>query len=90
MGGELWRSNVIMTSTLLPGVVFCIFFVMNLVRRNVKWGHGTVDRLLALLICFALLPPFQLLWGEGSSAAVPFGTLVALMMLWFFISVPLV
>eukprot|EP00002_Diphylleia_rotans_P008454 TRINITY_DN182_c0_g3_i1.p1 TRINITY_DN182_c0_g3~~TRINITY_DN182_c0_g3_i1.p1 ORF type:complete len:637 (-),score=136.16 TRINITY_DN182_c0_g3_i1:126-2036(-) len=30
------------------------------------------------------------LWGVGSSAAVPFGTLVALLFLWFGISVPLV
>ncbi|CAO2841549.1 unnamed protein product [Amaranthus hypochondriacus] len=31
-----------------------------------------------------------LIWGEKSSGAVPFGTMVALMMLWFGISVPLV
>jgi len=30
-----------------------------------------------------------LLWMKGSSAAVPFGTLVALLALWFGISVPL-
>lgn len=41
-------------------VVFCLFFVMNLV-----------------------------LWGEGSSGAVPFSTLVALLALWFGVSVPL-
>eukprot|EP01047_Picozoa_sp_COSAG01_P035237 COSAG01_NODE_2690_length_7247_cov_30.101567_7_plen_89_part_00 len=28
-------------------------------------------------------------WGEGSSGAVPFGTLFALLFLWFGISVPL-
>lgn len=30
-----------------------------------------------------------ILWVEGSSAAVPFGTLVAVLALWFGISVPL-
>lgn len=30
-----------------------------------------------------------ILWGEGSSAAVPFTTLVALLALWFGVSVPL-
>lgn len=30
-----------------------------------------------------------ILWVEGSSAAIPFGTLVAILALWFGISVPL-
>lgn len=30
-----------------------------------------------------------ILWGEGSSAAMPFGTLVAVLALWFCVSVPL-
>jgi transmembrane 9 superfamily protein 2/4 len=30
------------------------------------------------------------IWGEKSSGAVPFGTLVALLVLWFCISLPLV
>ena len=30
-----------------------------------------------------------ILWWEGSSAAMPFGTLVAILALWFCISVPL-
>ena len=29
------------------------------------------------------------LWAEGSSAAVPFGTLVAVLALWFCVSTPL-
>jgi len=29
------------------------------------------------------------LWGKGSSGAVPFSTLVALLALWFCVSVPL-
>lgn len=59
-GGIKWKSNVILTSMVCPGVVFSLFFVMNLV-----------------------------LWGEGSSGAVPFSTLVALLALWFGVSVPL-
>lgn len=59
-GGEKWKSNVLLTSMLSPGIVFCLFFVMNL-----------------------------FLWGNGSSAAVPFTTLLALLALWFGVSVPL-
>ncbi|KAK5853550.1 hypothetical protein PBY51_014693 [Eleginops maclovinus] len=59
-GGEKWKTNVLLTAFLCPGVVFADFFVMNLI-----------------------------LWGEGSSAAMPFGTLVAILALWFCISVPL-
>ncbi|XP_017785554.1 PREDICTED: transmembrane 9 superfamily member 2 [Nicrophorus vespilloides] len=59
-GGEKWKSNVLLTSMLSPGIVFGLFFVMNLV-----------------------------LWSKGSSAAVPFTTLIALLALWFLVSVPL-
>ena len=59
-GGEKWKSNVLLTSMLCPGIVFGHFFVMNLV-----------------------------LWYKGSSAAIPFFTLVALLALWFCVSVPL-
>lgn len=59
-GGENWKSNVILTSMLCPGIVFSIFFVLNLVLAY-----------------------------KGSSAAIPFSTLVALLALWFLVSVPL-
>ncbi|XP_036320502.1 transmembrane 9 superfamily member 2 [Rhagoletis pomonella] len=59
-GGMKWKSNVILTSVVCPGVVFGLFFVMNLV-----------------------------LWHESSSGAVPFSTLIALLGLWFGVSVPL-
>jgi len=59
-GGEKWKSNVLLTSMLCPGVVFGHFFVLNLV-----------------------------LWYQASSAAIPFFTLVALLALWFGVSVPL-
>lgn len=42
-------------------------------------------------VCFSLFFVLNLLvWGEKSTGAVPFGTLVALLVLWFGISVPLV
>ncbi|XP_046747460.1 transmembrane 9 superfamily member 2 isoform X2 [Diprion similis] len=59
-GGEKWKSNVLLTSMLSPGIVFSSFFVMNLI-----------------------------FWINDSSAAVPFSTLVALLALWFGVSVPL-
>ncbi|XP_023684779.1 transmembrane 9 superfamily member 2 [Paramormyrops kingsleyae] len=59
-GGEKWKTNVLLTAFLCPGIVFADFFLMNLI-----------------------------LWGEGSSAAMPFGTLVSILALWFCVSVPL-
>uniref|UniRef100_A0A8C3QWL4 Transmembrane 9 superfamily member n=1 Tax=Cyanoderma ruficeps TaxID=181631 RepID=A0A8C3QWL4_9PASS len=58
--GEKWKTNVLLTALLCPGIVFADFFVMNLI-----------------------------LWVKGSSAAIPFGTLVAILAMWFGISVPL-
>uniref|UniRef100_A0A4W3IGQ9 Transmembrane 9 superfamily member n=1 Tax=Callorhinchus milii TaxID=7868 RepID=A0A4W3IGQ9_CALMI len=61
-GGEKWKTNVLLTCFLCPGlvIVFIDFFLTNLI-----------------------------LWAEGSSAAMPFGTLVAILAMWFGISVPL-
>jgi transmembrane 9 superfamily protein 2/4 len=59
--GVDWKRNIVLTSCLLPGTVFTVFFILNL-----------------------------FLWGEKSSGAVPFGTMFALLVLWFGISVPLV
>ncbi|XP_044751454.1 transmembrane 9 superfamily member 2 [Coccinella septempunctata] len=59
-GGEKWKSNVLLTSMLCSGIVFGLFFVMNLV-----------------------------LWSKGSSAAIPFSTLVGLLSMWLLVSVPL-
>uniref|UniRef100_A0A0K0D5W3 Transmembrane 9 superfamily member n=1 Tax=Angiostrongylus cantonensis TaxID=6313 RepID=A0A0K0D5W3_ANGCA len=58
--GVHWKTNVILTSFLIPGILFSVFFFTNI-----------------------------LLWGKGSSAAVPFGTLIALLSLWLFISTPM-
>ncbi|CAG2171155.1 unnamed protein product, partial [Oppiella nova] len=59
-GGYKWKLNVLLTALLCPGVVFSLFFVMNL-----------------------------LLWAKGSSAAIPFTTFIALLALWFCVSLPL-
>ncbi|XP_041356135.1 transmembrane 9 superfamily member 2-like [Gigantopelta aegis] len=59
-GGEKWKLNVLLTALLCPGVIFSIFFLLNL-----------------------------MLWIEGSSAAIPFPTIITLLALWLGISVPL-
>ena len=58
--GVQWKMNTLKTAFMFPGIVFVIFFVLNL-----------------------------FIWGEKSSGAVPFGTMFALLVLWFGISVPL-
>uniref|UniRef100_A0A7M5UXH4 Transmembrane 9 superfamily member n=2 Tax=Clytia hemisphaerica TaxID=252671 RepID=A0A7M5UXH4_9CNID len=60
LGGERWKTNVMLTAFLFPGLIFGSFFILNLA-----------------------------LWAKASSAAIPFSTLVALLALWFGISVPL-
>ncbi len=59
--GTDWRTTTLKTACMFPGIVFTIFFTLNL-----------------------------FIWGQKSSGAVPFGTLVALLLMWFGISVPLV
>jgi len=58
----------------------------------VKWRQMTLHTALAYPgFCFAIFFTLNLLiWGQRSSGAVPFGTLIALTALWFGISVPLV
>ncbi|KAL1916831.1 uncharacterized protein VTP21DRAFT_5535 [Calcarisporiella thermophila] len=60
LGGEKWRQNVILTSTLFPGTVFGIMILLNFFLMYVK-----------------------------SSGAVPFGTMIAVIGLWFLIAMPL-
>jgi len=55
-----WRRNTMVTALAFPGLLFGVFFILNL-----------------------------FIWGEKSSGAVPFSTLVALLVLWLGISVPL-
>ncbi|XP_065316512.1 transmembrane 9 superfamily member 2-like isoform X2 [Gordionus sp. m RMFG-2023] len=58
--GYNWKTNILLTGCLCPGIVFAVFFALNL-----------------------------LLWTKGSSAAVPFTSLLALLAMWFGISLPL-
>ncbi|KAL1966159.1 hypothetical protein VTN77DRAFT_4711 [Rasamsonia byssochlamydoides] len=59
-GGEAWKRNIVLTPLLIPGLVFSLFFFLNL-----------------------------FVWANGSSGAVPFTTMLALILIWFVISVPL-
>jgi len=59
--GENWKRVTLITAFLYPGVLFIVFFIVNL-----------------------------FLWARKSTGAVPFLSIVALMLLWFGISVPLV
>ena len=60
LGGDNWKSNLLLTSTLFPLIVFTIIGLLNL-----------------------------FLVGASASGAVPFGTLLAILLLWCLISVPL-
>ncbi|KAF2471042.1 uncharacterized protein BDR25DRAFT_261391 [Lindgomyces ingoldianus] len=60
-GGQLWQKNVLVTATLIPGLLFATVFILNL-----------------------------FVWAQASSTAIPFGTLVGLVLLWLLIQVPLV
>lgn len=59
--GKKWQLCTMLTATLFPGMVFAVFFVLDV-----------------------------LVWSYGSTGAVPITTLLALLALWFGISVPLV
>ncbi|PQE33374.1 endosomal integral membrane protein [Rutstroemia sp. NJR-2017a WRK4] len=59
-GGEQWKLNIALTPTLVPGIVFSTFFLLNL-----------------------------FLWAKESSGAVPFTTMLVIVSIWFFFSLPL-
>merc|ERR1711920_394974 len=61
LNGADWRLTTLKTACMFPGIIFALFFTLNL-----------------------------LIWGQKSSGAVPFGTMLALLVMWFGISVPLV
>lgn len=85
-------------TTLLLLFVFMGSFAGFYAARTYKMFHGKDWKLNTLLTAFfypgALFGTFFILnlflWYEASSQAVPFGTLFALLVLWFGISVPLV
>jgi len=59
--GKQWQKCTLLTATLFPGLVFTVFFLLDM-----------------------------LVWSYGSTGAVPMLTMLAVLTLWFGISVPLV
>lgn len=59
--GTSWQICTLLTAVLFPGIVFTLFFSMDL-----------------------------LVWSYGSTGAIPFLSMLAILTLWFGISVPLV
>lgn len=59
--GKRWQLCTVLTAMLFPGILFTLFFFLNL-----------------------------FVWGAGSDAAVPFGSILLVFFLWTGISVPLV
>lgn len=94
-GGEKWKTNVLLTSFLCPGwgCLCCSHpAVLHSVSRLTPHSDDHTFLLLHVLLRVVFADFFVMnliLWGEGSSAAMPFGTLVAILALWFCISVPL-
>jgi len=60
--------------------------------KGKAWQHATICTALAFPgLCFSLFFILDLIaWGQGSSDAVPFTTMIVLLLLWFGISTPLV
>ncbi|KAH7422147.1 hypothetical protein KP509_13G093100 [Ceratopteris richardii] len=87
----------LMTAMLLLWVLMGLFAGYSSARlykmfKGAEWKKITVKTAFmfpgAVFVVFFLLN--ALIWGEKSSGAVPFGTMFALVFLWFGISVPLV
>lgn len=79
--GLAWKRNTIMVRPEYPP---------HLVSRRDELTRAAQTAVLfpgVVFMVFFLLNFF--VWGKGSSGAVPFGTLFALLFLWFGISVPL-
>ncbi|KAI0222254.1 Transmembrane 9 superfamily member 2 [Lamellibrachia satsuma] len=53
IGGEKWKTNVLLTAFLCPGIVFSIFFLLNLVL----WGYGSSGA-----VSFSALVSLLALW----------------------------
>jgi transmembrane 9 superfamily member 2/4 len=81
MKGKEWRRAAFLTATLFPGIVFRYFqnhILFLAIFFNCLW----------LFSCGFFLNFF--IWDRSSSGAVPFTTMLKLLLLWFGISVPLV
>ncbi|CAF91008.1 unnamed protein product [Tetraodon nigroviridis] len=82
-GGEKWKTNVLLTAFLCPG-----YDGAEAQRVPNASRCPPLPSLLSIVFADFFLMNL-ILWGEGSSAAMPFGTLVAILALWFCVSVPL-
>lgn len=60
LGGDDWKTNMVLSPLLVPGIMFLIFTFLNFVLVIVQ-----------------------------SSGAIPFGTMIAIIVIWFVVSVPL-
>ncbi|WWC73426.1 uncharacterized protein I206_107393 [Kwoniella pini CBS 10737] len=60
LGGNQWKSNLILTTILFPIIIFSLIGLLNLI-----------------------------LIFNNSSGSIPFGTILAILLLWFLISAPL-
>ncbi|PIA45859.1 hypothetical protein AQUCO_01600241v1 [Aquilegia coerulea] len=87
----------LMTAMLLLWVFMGLFAGYSSARlykmfKGAEWKKLTLRTAFMFpAICFAIFFVLNaLIWGEKSSGAVPFGTMFALVFLWFGISVPLV
>ncbi|KAK8664373.1 hypothetical protein V6N13_084166 [Hibiscus sabdariffa] len=87
----------LMTAMVLLWVFMGIFAGYSSARlykmfKGTEWKRNTLETAFMfpsiLFVVFFVLN--GLIWGEQSSGAVPFGTMLALVFLWFGISVPLV
>uniref|UniRef100_A0A8C1QZ99 Transmembrane 9 superfamily member n=1 Tax=Cyprinus carpio TaxID=7962 RepID=A0A8C1QZ99_CYPCA len=68
----------------------CAVVLWVLLGTPAGWVNEEINNSFEFKVVFADFFVMNLiLWGEGSSAAMPFGTLVAILALWFCISVPL-
>jgi transmembrane 9 superfamily protein 2/4 len=85
--GSQWKALTLLTAFLYPGITFMIFFVLNFfIWGQVGTAHpcGVPEPLRRLRTHH--LP----VACQASSGAVPFGTMFALLCIWFLISFPLV
>lgn len=58
IGGLRWKANVFLTATVCPGMVFVVFFILNLalwiMGSASATPFGTIVALLALWLCVSL------------------------------------
>ncbi|KAL1523795.1 hypothetical protein AB1Y20_018718 [Prymnesium parvum] len=87
----------LLTATLLLFVLMGVpagYFSSNTYKslKGTEWKKMTVltATLYPGIISFTFFVLNFFVWSQGSSSAIPFGTMVALLLMWFCISVPLV